>query len=256
MAVPTIYHRLMDEWAEMKPDLSSMRLFICGSAPLSENLFKRFEASTGFRLLERYGMTEAQMITSNPMDYLGRVPESAGYPLHGIHVRVVSREGEDVAPGDVGEVWVNGDNVFKGYWQMPEKTAEALEAGWLKTGDLGYQDPDDNLRLYLVGRTKELIITGGYNVYPKEVENILEEHEAVHEVAVFGLSDIDLGERVSAAVVLRPDRAAMAPEELILFAKDRLAGYKCPKQVFVLDALPRNAMGKIQKKELQMHFSS
>ena len=124
MAVPTIYHRLMDEWATMKPDLSSMRLFICGSAPLPKNLFKRFEASTGFRLLERYGMTEAQMITSNSMDSIGRVPESAGYPLPGVRVRVVSQGGEDLEPGDVGEVWVNGDNVFKGYWQMPEKTAE------------------------------------------------------------------------------------------------------------------------------------
>ena len=255
MAVPTIYHRLLNEWGKVTPDLKSMRLFISGSAPLSENLFHRFEKATGFRILERYGMTEAGMITSHPFDPVGRKPRSVGYPLPGVRVRVVSESGEDVKPGDVGEVWVQGDNVFKGYWQMPEKTRESFEQGWFKTGDVGYQDPADGHRLYLVGRAKELIITGGYNVYPKEIENTLERHEGVQEAAVVGIPDEDYGEKVTAVVVLKKDQSRVKPEEMIDFCKNHMASYKCPKQIFVVDQLPRNAMGKIQKDVLQKNYS-
>jgi malonyl-CoA/methylmalonyl-CoA synthetase len=255
MAVPTIYHRLLNEWERGKADLNAMRLFISGSAPLSENLFHRFEATTGFRILERYGMTEAGMIISNPIDLPGRKPKSVGYPLPGVRVRVVSEDGEDVKPGDVGEVWIQGDNVFKGYWQRLEKTKEFFEGGWFKTGDVGYQDPVDGNRLYLVGRARELIITGGYNVYPKEIENTLEKHEAVHEAAVVGIPDEDYGEKVTAFVVLKEDHSKAKLEEMIEFCKKHMASYKCPKQIFIVDQLPRNAMGKIQKDALQTNYS-
>jgi len=177
-----------------------------------------------------------------------------GYPLPGVKVRVVSERGEDVRTGEIGEVWIRGDTVFKGYWQMPEKTRESFEQGWFKTGDVGYQDPADGHRLYLVGRAKELIITGGYNVYPKEIETVLERHEAVQEAAVVGIPDEEYGEKVTGAVVLKKDQLQIKPEEMIAFCKEHLAGYKCPKQIFVVDQLPRNAMGKIQKDVLQKRF--
>ena len=255
MAVPTVYHRLLGEWGPVKPNLSSMRVFISGSAPLSEPLFHRFEEITGFRILERYGMTEAGMITSNLIDPAGRKAKSVGYPLPGVKVRVVSDRRIDVKPGEIGEVWIRGGNVFKGYWEMPEKTRESFEEEWLKTGDLGYQDASDHLRLYLVGRAKELIITGGYNVYPKEIENVLEKHEAVHEAAVIGLPDDDYGERVTAVVVPKKDRAETSTEEILSHCKQHLAGYKCPKQIILVDQLPRNTMGKIQKDVLQKKYS-
>lgn len=256
MGVPTMYQRLVAQWElmELKPDVRSIRLFISGSAPLLETLFSRFERETGYRILERYGMTEAGMIASNPTGPTDRKARSVGYPLPGVRVRVVSPEGVDVTPLEVGEVWISGDNVFKGYWGMPEKTAESFHKGWFKTGDLGYQDPEDGNRLYLVGRAKELIITGGYNVYPKEIEDVLESHDAVREAAVVGLPDDDFGERVIAAVSLC-EPACVSPEELIGFCRERLAGYKCPKQVFLLGALPRNAMGKLQKNVLVERLS-
>jgi len=255
MAVPTIYHRLLDHWETGKPDLRAMRVFISGSAPLSRHLFKKFEEATAFRILERYGMTEAQMITSNPLNPDRRIPGSVGYPLPGVSLKILSPDGKAVVPGEVGEVWVRGDNVFKGYWNMPEKTAESLRGGWLQSGDLGYQDPEDDFRLYLVGRSKELIISGGYNIYPKEVESTLERHGAVDEAAVFGLPDEDFGEKVSAAIVLKQENPAVSPEELMAFTRRYLTGYKCPKKIFFLDSLPRNAMGKIEKGTLKRMFS-
>ena len=153
----------------------------------------------------------------------------------------------------IGEVWIRGNNTFKGYWRQSEKTAESFKDGWFKSGDLGYQDPGDHGRLHLVGRAKELIISGGLNVYPKEVENILEAHEAVLEAAVYGRPDEDLGEKVLAAVVLK-NGAAASPEELIACCRERLAPYKCPKRIFLLPVLPRNAMGKLQKDGLQIEY--
>jgi malonyl-CoA/methylmalonyl-CoA synthetase len=200
-------------------------------------------------------MTEAGMITSNLIGVSGRKAKSVGYPLPGVKVRVVSEKGADVKPGDVGEVWIQGDNVFKGYWGMPDKTRESFEEGWFKTGDLGFQDRADKMRLYLVGRAKELIITGGYNVYPKEIENVLEKHKAVHEAAVIGLPDEEYGERVAAVVVLKKGEEPSSPAEIIGFCKEHLAGYKCPKQVYVIDQIPRNTMGKIQKNILQKKYS-
>jgi malonyl-CoA/methylmalonyl-CoA synthetase len=255
MAVPTIYHRLSQAWEtlERKPNLETVRVFISGSAPLPEPLFHRFKEQTDHTLLERYGMTETGMITSNPYDSELRKVKSVGYPLNGVAIRLMGKEGRDVTPGEIGEVWIKGHNVFKGYWNQPEKTEESFQDGWFKSGDLGYQDPEDHLRLYLVSRAKELIITGGYNVYPKEVENILEDHAAVQEAAVFGLADEDFGEQVTAAVVLREGRFLEA-SVLIKFCKTRLAGYKCPQKIFFRPSLPRNPMGKIQKHLLQKEY--
>jgi malonyl-CoA/methylmalonyl-CoA synthetase len=252
MAVPTIYQRLMGEWEkpERKPDLGGMRVFISGSAPLADNLFHRFERATGFRILERYGMTETGMITSNSIDPAYRVAKSVGDPLPGVRIRVVGSDGHDVRPGDVGEVWIRGDNVFRGYWGMPGKTGESFVEGWFRSGDLGYQDPNDGGRLYLVGRAKELIISGGFNVYPKEVENVLESHDAVKESAVVGLPDEEFGEKVAAVVVLKDDRASVAPRVLDAHCRDRLASYKCPREIAVVPELPRNAMGKILKNQI------
>jgi len=256
MGVPTMYQRLMAEWEkrERKPDLRAMRLFISGSAPLSDTLFHRFETATGFRILERYGMTETGMNASNLINPAGRKAKSVGYPLAGVTIRVVGDDGSDVSPGDVGEVWIRGDNVFRGYWGMPGKTKESFVEGWFRSGDLGYLDPQDSGRLYLVGRAKELIITGGYNVYPKEVENVLESHKAVQESAVTGLPDEDFGEKVVAVVVLKEGVGSLLPEALIEHCKNRLASYKCPKQIAIVEGLPRNAMGKIQKNRIPRIF--
>jgi malonyl-CoA/methylmalonyl-CoA synthetase len=255
MAVPTIYQRLSQAWDTLgkKPNLENVRVFISGSAPLPEPLFHRFKKQTGHTLLERYGMTEAGMIASNPYEPELRKVNSIGYPLEGVSVRIVGKDGRDVSAGGVGELWIKGRNVFKGYWNQPDKTAEAFKDGWFKTGDLGYQDPEDHLRLYLSGRAKELIITKGYNVYPKEIENILEDHPAVQETAVFGVPHEDFGEQVTAAVVLG-EGESIEGEELIRFCKSRLAGYKCPQKIFFRSALPRNPMGKIQKHLLQKEY--
>ncbi len=251
MGVPTMYQRLSQAWETLpeKLRLKSMRVFISGSAPLSEPLFNRFREQTGYTILERYGMTEAGMIATNPYAPERRKAKSVGYPLAGVQLRVAEAKGYKVVPGEVGEVWIRGNNIFKGYWRQSEKTAEAFQDGWFKSGDLGYQDPGDDHRLYLVGRAKELIISGGLNVYPKEVENILEAQEAVLEAAVYGRPDEDLGERVLAAVVLK-EGVSVSPEELITRCRQRLAPYKCPKKIVLLPVLPRNAMGKLQKNSL------
>jgi malonyl-CoA/methylmalonyl-CoA synthetase len=249
MGVPTMYQRLMSEWEKMerKPDLRGMRVFISGSAPLPDTLFHRFERATRFRILERYGMTETGMNASNLIDPDHRKAKSVGFPLAGVKIRVVGDKGADVPPGEVGEVWIRGDNVFRGYRGMPAETRESFVEGWFRSGDLGCQDPSDNGRLYLVGRAKELIISGGFNVYPKEIENVLESHEAVKESAVVGLPDEDFGEIVAAAVVLKEEGGDLEPEALVAHCKKSLASYKCPKQIVIVRELPRNAMGKIQK---------
>ena len=252
MGVPTVYQRMMGAWEKRgrKPDLRGMRLFISGSAPLSDSLFHRFERSTGFRILERYGMTETGMIASNRIDPAHRKAKSVGYPLAGVEIRVAGKSGADVRPGEVGEVWIRGDNVFPGYWGMPEKTAESFVDGWFRSGDLGFQDPEDGGRLYLVGRAKELIITGGYNVYPKEIENVLDSHEAVKESAVVGVPDEEFGEKVVAVVVQKGGAPPVDPETFVAYCKTHLASYKCPRRVFIVPDLPRNAMGKIRKNRI------
>lgn len=247
MAVPTIYYRLLQAWRETKSDLSSMRVFISGSAPMSKELMEEFWSDTGFRIMERYGMTEAQMITSNPYEEERRIPGSVGYPLPGVQIRLLSESGNDVQPGEIGEVCIKGENVFKGYRHMPEKTRNTFFGEWFRSGDLGYQDEQDEMRLYLSGRSKELIISGGFNVYPKEVEDVLCRHESVQEAAVVGIGDKEYGEKVAAAVVLKKDGLPLTKEEIMAFCKKRLVNYKCPREVIILKSLPRNAMGKVQK---------
>jgi malonyl-CoA/methylmalonyl-CoA synthetase len=255
MAVPTIYQLLINRWSklEIKPNLDKMRIFISGSAPLSDRQFQDFAEITGFPILERYGMTETGMNASNPIAPELRISKSVGFPLQGVEIRIVNQSPDnssDNSPDNlqIGEVWIRGENVFCGYWQRPAQTAQAFTDGWFHTGDLGYLDDG---RLYLVGRAKELIITCGFNVYPKEIENVIDRHELVKESAVFGLPDANFGEKVVAAIALQDDAVAIDQSEItkiiIKHCKKELASYKCPKQIFVVSALPRNAMGKLQK---------
>lgn len=252
MAVPTIHRRLVDAPHAEHYSLRHMRLITSGSDRLPDDLFAQFERTFGVRLLERYGMSEAGMVLSNPLHGERRVG-SVGLPLPGVEVRIVDPETETPLPDNqVGEVQVRGANVFKGYWRQPEKTAAAFTAdGWLRTGDLGMREPDGYFTLK--GRSKDLIISGGYNVHPPEVELALADHPAVETSAVIGCPDAEWGERVVALVVLRAGAVA-SETEMIAFCRQRLAAYKTPKRIVFVDALPRNAMGKVQKTELRRLF--
>ena len=247
MGVPTFYTRLLDTPAFTRTTTANMRLFISGSAPLLAETHVAFEGRTGHRILERYGMTETGMNTSNP--YLGeRRAGTVGFALPGVGVRIMS-DGAEVPHGGVGVIEVRGPNVFAGYWQMPEKTAEELRPdGWFITGDLARIDEDGYL--HIVGRAKDLIITGGFNVYPIEVEAALDALPGVLESAVIGLPHPDFGEAVFAVLVARPGER-LDPEATIAALKGTLARFKQPKAAVVVDALPRNAMGKVQKAALR-----
>ncbi len=251
MGVPTFYTRLLAEPAFGAEPCRNMRLFISGSAPLLEQTFHEFRERTGHTILERYGMTEAGMVTSNPLDG-ERKPGTVGPPLPGVSLRVVDETGQPLPPGKVGAIEYRGPNVFKGYWRRPEKTAEEFTAdGYFRSGDLGLIDEDGYV--VIVGRSKDLVISGGYNVYPKEVEVVIDALEGVAESAVIGVPDPDLGERVTAVVVARPG-AALSEEGIIAAVRPQLAGYKVPKRVHLVAELPRNAMGKVQKSELRERF--
>lgn len=247
MGVPTYYTRLLALPAFDAKDCASMRLFISGSAPLLAETHREFEARTGHRILERYGMTEAGMITSNPLDG-ERIPGTVGYPLPGVALRVAA-EGGVASPGEPGVIEIKGANVFKGYWRMPEKTAQEFrEDGWFITGDVGVMDEDG--RVSIVGRAKDLIISGGYNIYPKEIEEVLDAIEGVAESAVVGVPHPDLGEGVLAVIVAKPG-GAPSTETLEAAVRARLARYKHPRRMLIVDDLPRNAMGKVQKNLLR-----
>jgi malonyl-CoA/methylmalonyl-CoA synthetase len=253
MGVPTMYTRLLAEPAFDRAACAHMRLFISGSAPLSAETSDAFELRTGHTILERYGMTETGMITSNPLTGERR-RGSVGPALPGVGVRVVDDAGRECASDAIGHVQVKGPNVLAGYWRMPEQSrAEFTADGWFKTGDLGKFDADRYLTL--VGRSKDLVISGGYNVYPKEVESLVDEVPGVAESAVIGLPHPDFGEAVAAVVVAAPG-AVLEEAALIASLKSRLAAFKVPKRVFVVDALPRNAMGKVQKNELRRMFAA
>lgn len=248
MGVPTMYNRFVGLPESGGFDLSGARLMISGSAPLSAATFSRFETRFGVTPLERYGMTEVGMAVSNPLAG-DRKAGSIGLPLPGVEIRIVKDGGvEPAATGEVGEVLIRGRNVFKGYWNQPKKTAEAFIAdGWLRSGDLGYVDGDGYI--FLAGRSKELIITGGLNVYPKEVETVIDSFETVLESAVLGVPDTDFGEKI-VAVLVPAGESDIDVEELAAFCRERLASYKCPKIFTVIGALPRNAMGKVRKAPL------
>jgi len=251
MGVPTFYVRLLACPEFNRAKVSNMRLFISGSAPLLEETFHSFEARTGQRILERYGMSEAGMITSNPLQG-ERVAGTVGYFLPGHSGRVVDEQGQEVARGTPGILEIIGPNVFQGYWQMPEKTASEFRAdGYFITGDIATMAEDG--RIAIVGRGKDLVISGGYNVYPKEIELLIDAIPGVLESAVIGLPHADFGEAVTAVVVA--DGSKTLDEQQIQQALgDELARFKQPKRVFFVDELPRNTMGKVQKNQLRNRF--
>jgi malonyl-CoA/methylmalonyl-CoA synthetase len=254
MGVPTFYTRLLEHPGLAPEAVSAMRLFVAGSAPLLAETHRQWSARTGHAVLERYGMTETSMITSNPYDGERR-PGAVGFPLPGIAVRVADPEtGAELPQGEIGGVEVKGPNVFKGYWRMPEKTAEEFRKdGWFITGDLGMIDADGYL--VIVGRSKDMVITGGYNVYPKEIEALIDDLPGVKESAVIGVPHPDFGEGVVAVVAVEP--GATVAEAAVMAALDgRLARYKQPKRVIVTTDLPRNTMGKVQKAALRAEHAA
>ena len=252
MGVPTFYTRLLDDARFTRDLVSHMRLFTSGSAPLLAETHIAFEERTGHRILERYGMTETNMNTSNPYDGERRAG-TVGFPLPDVELRICNPEtGADLAQGEIGVIEVKGPNVFKGYWQMPEKTREEFrDDGFFITGDLGKIDEDGYV--HIVGRAKDLIISGGYNIYPKEVELLLDEQEGVLETAVIGIPHPDFGEAVVAAVVPQKD-ASVCEADILEAIRDKIARFKQPKRLFVVDELPRNTMGKVQKNLLRDRF--
>ncbi len=248
MGVPTYYTRLLAEESFTKEVAANARLFISGSAPLLEETFAEFETKTGHRILERYGMTETNMNTSNPLDG-ERKPGTVGPPLPGVEVRICDDEGKELGVEEIGNLQVRGPNVFIGYWKMPEKTAEDIaEDGFFNTGDKGQIDGEGYVSI--VGRAKDVVITGGLNVYPKEVELFIDDIPGVKESAVIGVPHADFGEAVVAVVV--PDSSQqLGEDEIIAHAKAELANFKVPKRVMFVDELPRNTMAKVQKNILR-----
>ncbi|MQQ08982.1 AMP-binding protein [Epibacterium sp. SM1979] len=254
MGVPTFYTRLLGDARFTKDLAAHMRLFISGSAPLLAETHIQFEERTGHRILERYGMTETNMNTSNPYDGERRAG-TVGFPLPGVELKITDPEtGQTLAKDTVGQIEVRGPNVFKGYWQMPEKTAAELRAdGFFITGDLGKIDADGYV--HIVGRNKDLIISGGYNIYPKEIELVLDDQPGVLESAVIGVPHPDFGETVLGVIVPAPG-ATPDTDQLMEAVKGSLARFKHPRKLVVLDELPRNTMGKVQKNILRAQYQA
>ena len=254
MGVPTYYTRLLASERLTRELVAHIRVFISGSAPLSPEAHKLFEQRTGHAILERYGMTETSMNTSNPYDRSRRAG-TVGFPLPDIEIRICDEKtGEQLAQGEVGVIEIRGPNVFKGYWRMPGKTAEEFrDDGFFISGDLGFID--ENGYISIVGRNKDLIISGGFNVYPAEVENALDAIDGISESAVIGVPHPDFGEGVT-AIVVSADTDTPDADQIRSTLSHDLAKYKLPKQVFFVDALPRNKMGKIQKNQLREKFQA
>ena len=251
MGVPTFYVRLLQDPRLTRATAGHMRLFVSGSAPLLAETHREWSAKTGQAILERYGMTETNMNTTNPYEG-ARKPGSVGLPLPGTTLRIADGDGKALPQGEIGMIEVRGPNVFAGYWRMPEKTAAEFRAdGFFITGDLGMIDEDGYV--HIVGRAKDLIISGGFNVYPKEIESLIDELPGVTESAVIGLPHKDFGEGVTALVVLNKD-AALSPADILLALKDKLAKFKQPKAVLFTDQFPRNALGKVQKNLLRDQY--
>jgi len=252
MGVPTFYTRLLEDSRFTKDLTANMRLFISGSAPLLFETHRQFEELTGHRILERYGMTETNMITSNPYDGERRAG-TVGFALPGLELKITDpATGVEVPDGDIGQIEIRGPNVFKGYWNMPEKTAEELrEDGFFITGDLAHRDADGYITI--VGRDKDLIISGGYNIYPKEIELVLDDQPGVKESAVVGVPHPDFGETVVAILVSEGEGPDLASVESSV--AESLARFKHPRKVVVVESLPRNTMGKVQKNLLREEFA-
>ena len=259
MGVPTLYVRMLAEAALTPAQAARMRLFISGSAPLLIDTFREWQSRTGHTILERYGMSETVMLTSNPcgpdvrfLDQTERRGGTVGFALPGVDLRVVDDQGAPLPNNEVGHIQVRGPNVFAGYWRMPEKTAEEFTAdGFFKTGDVGRIDPDGYV--VIVGRSKDLIISGGYNVYPAEVEGFINELPGVAESALVGVPHPDFGE-VGVALVVPRAGQALDPQAVLSALKQRVANFKVPKRCFVVPDLPRNTMGKVQKNLLRQQY--
>jgi malonyl-CoA/methylmalonyl-CoA synthetase len=253
MGVPTFYSRLLAEPSFGRAQSDPVRLFVSGSAPLLPETFDEFERRTGQRILERYGMTETGMNTSNPLDG-PRLAGTVGPPLPGVSVRIVDEGGAPCAPGTIGAIQVRGPNVLKGYWKLPDRTREEFTPdGWFRTGDMGEWTPGGYVRI--VGRAKDLIITGGLNVYPKEIEERIDALDGIAESAVIGVPHPDFGEAVTAVVVAKPGHA-LTESAIIGALRHEIASFKVPKRVFFVTELPRNSMGKVVKAELRAKLAS
>jgi malonyl-CoA/methylmalonyl-CoA synthetase len=261
MGVPTLYVRLLAEPGLNRTATQNMRLFIAGSAPLLIETFKEWQERTGHTILERYGMSETIMLTSNPYsadERYGHQSErrggTVGFPLPGVSLRVQDDDGREVPSGEIGGIQVQGPNVFSGYWRMPEKTREEFtQDGYFKTGDVG--KVDERGYITIVGRSKDLIISGGYNVYPAEIEGYINEMKGVAESAVVGVPHPDFGE-VGVAVVIAKPGATVSPDAIIAELKAKLANFKIPKKCFVVTELPRNTMSKVQKNLLRDQYKN
>ena len=253
MGVPTLYVRLLNEPELNKQAVRNMRLFVAGSAPLLIETFNQWQQKTGHTILERYGMSETAMLTSNP--YKGdRRGGTVGFALPGVNLRVQGDDGKALGTNEIGGIQVKGPNVFKGYWRMPEKTKEEFAAdGFFKTGDVG--KIDERGYITIVGRSKDLIISGGYNVYPAEIEGYINDLPGVAESALVGVPHPDFGE-VGVAVVIVKAGATLQAEAIVASLKSKLANFKIPKQCFVVNELPRNIMGKVQKNLLRDQYKA
>ena len=254
MGVPTLYVRLLAEPGLSREACRNMRLFVAGSAPLLIETFNEWQARTGHTILERYGMSETAMLTSNPYQGGERRGGTVGFALPGVSLRVVGEDGRPLPAGEVGGIQVQGPNVFKGYWRMPEKTAEEFTPdGYFKTGDVGRIGEDGYITI--VGRSKDLIISGGYNVYPAEIEGYINDMPGVAESALVGVPHPDFGE-VGIAVVIPKSGASLDAAQVLAELKAKLANFKIPKQCFVVNELPRNTMGKVQKNLLREKYKT
>jgi malonyl-CoA/methylmalonyl-CoA synthetase len=252
MGVPTLYVRLLAEPGLSRDACRNMRLFIAGSAPLLIETFREWQERTGHTILERYGMSETAMLTSNPYQGGERRGGTVGFALPGVSLRVQGDDGQNLPAGEIGNIQVKGPNVFRGYWRMPEKTAEEFTVdGYFKTGDVGMIGPGGYITI--VGRSKDLIISGGYNVYPAEIESTINEMPGVLESAVVGVPHPDFGEVGVAVVIAKPGAHPDGPQ-IVAELKSKLANFKIPKQCFVVSELPRNTMGKVQKNLLREQY--
>jgi long-chain acyl-CoA synthetase len=246
--VPTMYIAMLAAPDRSRYDVSALRVCVSGGAALPVEVLRGFEAEFGCVILEGYGLSETSPVASFNHPDCPRKPGSIGTPIRGVQMRVLDDAGHDVGPEEIGEIAIRGDNVMKGYWQRPEATQVSIPDGWFRTGDLGRMDAEGYF--FIVDRKKEMIIRGGYNVYPREIEEVLYEHEAIAEAAVIGVPDPSLGEEVAAAIVLKPG-AAVTADDIREYVKARVAAYKYPRRIWIVDALPKGPTGKVLKREIR-----
>jgi long-chain acyl-CoA synthetase len=249
MGVPTMYNALLHSDKADSADTSSLRVCVSGGSAMPEELMRNFEKKFDCIILEGYGLSETSPVASFNHPDKERKPGSIGTPIAGVEMKVVDDDGKDLATGEVGEIVIKGHNVMKGYWNKPDATAEAIKDGWFHSGDMAKVDDDGYF--FIVDRKKDMIIRGGYNVYPREIEEVLYEHPAVREAAVVAVPHDDLGEEVGAAVVLK-DGEDVSAEDLQAYVKENVAAYKYPRQVWFVDELPKGPTGKILKREIDV----